>query len=617
MCGDGQGRSKFLGTKPPNNWSKHPCAYCMVSQRDDDTGGDLGNPRFDIDKHRRTWGQITNGLSELDALADVPHEQDRRSRDLGLVPPDASGLPLPLYTAMRIAPTENVPVERLHFDALGQSQLCQVFFLEMLSTAGRRLVSAIMAQKPSLLYPPGTRKLKDVVTNYASLNGSDKWTLQSIMLLVFWMVLQDVSAMISTFCSALRELRKRSSLLSFALRAPSFTEPELRQLDKLARDAVRICPDASTGEHTHQVNKSGRGVDCGRRAALHMALRANVNSAFLALSNGLPYRGTRYNRQNRTHEIVTVQPGDGCVRLMQSLASSLGHDRAPTDNHAEADQTPAELSGQYPGSAVWTASLFNNGDEQQLDGEWRTRLASSKFRPDEQTLLRAYRTYYGCGMAGPCSSSRCPDCWDGDTLQQVSIDSSRYTRVPMVASCGLGRLKGGDVKSAAQAGPRDEWALGSGGGDNVEVYEQLSPMPAAGRADPTDLALVKILYFFRHEGNRPVMGGNPPPLTWWVLGYDYNGVAHANDRVSDSITGHPTLNFRARGRPAVYPVSAIYRQVHLYHACSLRGEGEAGSSHVCGVVTGGEGLGHGAGAWRHRFRQDTPGTTGYDKYIIE
>lgn len=118
MCGDGQGRSKFLGTKAPNSWSKHPCAYCMVSQRDDDTGGDLGNPRFDIDKHRRTWGQITDGLSELDALADVPREQDRRSRDLGLVPPDASGLPLPLYTAMRIVPTENVPVERLHFDAL-------------------------------------------------------------------------------------------------------------------------------------------------------------------------------------------------------------------------------------------------------------------------------------------------------------------------------------------------------------------------------------------------------------------------------------------------------------------------------------------------------------------
>ncbi|CAN0472346.1 unnamed protein product [Ectocarpus sp. 12 AP-2014] len=477
------------------------------------------------------------------------------------------------------------------------------------------------------------------------------------------MVLQDVSAMrrnmktreikdlvtewgtYDKVLEALRELMKRASLLSFALRAPSFTDPELRQLDKLARDAVEvfskvmgrtgsrptihsilhavdairlhgICPDASTGEHTHQVNKSGRGVDCGRSPSLHMAKRANVNSAFLALSNGLPYRVTKYNRQTKMHEIVTVRPGDGCVRLMQSLASFLGHDRVPTDIHAEAVQTPAQLSGQYPGSAVWTASLFNNGDEQQLDGDWRPRLVSSKFRPDEQTLLRAYQTYYGCGMAGPCSSSRCPNCWDGDTLQQASIDCSRYIRAPMVASCGLGRLKGGDVKSAAQAGPRDEWALGSGGGDNVEVYKQLPPMPAAGRADPTDLTLVKVLYFFRHKGNRPLMGGNPPPLTWWVLGYEYTGVAHANDRVPDSITGHPTLNLRARGRPAVYPVSAIYRQVHLYHACSLSGEGETGSSHVCGVVTGGEGSGRGAGAWRHRFRQATPGTTGYDKYLL-
>lgn len=52
----------------------------MVAQRDDDTGGDLGNPGFDIDKHRRTWGQITHGLSELDALAEDAKEQDERSK---------------------------------------------------------------------------------------------------------------------------------------------------------------------------------------------------------------------------------------------------------------------------------------------------------------------------------------------------------------------------------------------------------------------------------------------------------------------------------------------------------------------------------------------------------
>ncbi|CAB1099245.1 unnamed protein product [Ectocarpus sp. CCAP 1310/34] len=614
MFGDGQGRSKSLGTKAPNNWSKHPCAYCM----------------------------ITDGLSELDALADVPHEQDRRSRDLRLVPPDASGLPLPLYIAMRIVPTENVPVEghtlTTSKDAKnskmirrpqevrssdgctsGQSQLCQVFFLEMLSDSGRRLVSAIMAQKPSLLYPPGTRKLKDVVTNYVSVNGSDKWTLQSIMLLVFRMVLQDVLAMGDTsalICAVMtpghdaylaEEKHEdkgdqrprhgvgnvRQSLGGAAAAYETVVSPVVRrpraifhrtgatatrQNSRVTRYEYARTP-ARVNTPTRRTSLEGGWTAVGGLHCTWLSGRTSTAHSWL-LSNGLPYRVTRNNRQNRTHEIITVQSGDGCVRLMQSLASFLGHDHVPTDIHAEADQTPAELSGQYPGSAVWTASLFNNRDEQQLDREWRTRLASSKFRQDEQTLLRAYRAYCGHSMAGPCSSSRCPDCWDGDTLQQVSIDCSRYTPVPMVASCGLGRLKGGDVKSAAQAGPRDEWALGSGGGDNVEVYKQLSPMPAAGRVDPTDLALVKILYFFRHEGNRPVMGGNPPPLTWWVLGCGYNGVAHANDCVPDSITGHPTLNLRARGRPAVYPVSSNYRQVHLYHACSLSGEGEAGSSHV-------------------------------------
>ncbi|CAB1113781.1 unnamed protein product [Ectocarpus sp. CCAP 1310/34] len=176
-----------------------------------------------------------------------------------------------------------------------------------------------------------------------------------------------------------------------------------------------------------------------------MAKRANLNSALLALSNGLPYRVARYNRRDRVHEIVAVQPGDGCVRIMQSLASFLGHNRVPTDIHAEAVQTPSQLRGQFPGSALWTSSLFKTGDEQLQDGEWQLRVG------------------------------RCPDCWDGDTLDD-SIDCSQYLRVPMVASCGVGRLKGGDVKSVTKPGPRDEWALGSGGGDNVEVHKQ----PSAG-----------------------------------------------------------------------------------------------------------------------------------------
>ncbi|CAB1108532.1 unnamed protein product [Ectocarpus sp. CCAP 1310/34] len=665
MCGDGPGRSKCLGTKAPNNFSKFPCSYCMVSHGDDETGGDVGNPQFDIDKHRRTWGRTMDGFSELEALADDPLQQEERSKELGLVAPNASGLKLPLYHAMRIVPGDHVPVERLHFDAL----LCQVFCLELLSKKGRRLVSAIMAQKSSLLYPPGTDKLKDILTDYPSLTGSDKWTLQSIMLLVFRVVLQDIPSMrrnmkkrdmkafkaewgtYESVLDALRTLIQMVSLLSFALRAPSYNDKELRQLDNLARDvgafsqmmgrtgsrptihsmlhaveAIRlhgVCPDASTGEHAHQMNKSGKAVDCGRMPSLHMAKSANVNSALVALSNGLPYRINKYNRSSNAHELVSVKPGAGCVQLMQSLASFLGHARVPTDIHAKAIQTPAQLRGQFQGSAVWTASLFNAGagapalNEQQDGGEWLSRLESSKFRPDNAALLGGYKKFFACDMAGACSNICCPNCWVADDLETVTIECSRYLRVPMAASCGVGRLKGGDVKSAAQPGPRDDWALGSGGGDNVEVHQQPSTMGEAGRVDPRDLSLVKVLYFFRHQGNPPLMGGAPPPLTWWVLGYDYTGVRHGNDRAPDSVTGHPTLQLRGRGRPVVYPADAIHRQVHLYHACPLRGEhGADDRSHVCKeevVVGGSSGRRR---VWRHYFREATPGTDGYDRYLV-
>lgn len=53
-----------------------------------------------------------------------------------------------------------------------------------------------MAQEPSQLYPPGTSQLKSIVDNYTSLTGSDKWTLQSIMLLVFRPVLHDIRSMV-------------------------------------------------------------------------------------------------------------------------------------------------------------------------------------------------------------------------------------------------------------------------------------------------------------------------------------------------------------------------------------------------------------------------------------
>ncbi|CAB1111131.1 unnamed protein product [Ectocarpus sp. CCAP 1310/34] len=168
--GDGPGRAKVLGSRACNNFSRFPCPYCMVEQRNI-TGGDLRDAEYDIEANRRTWGQITARFDTLKSLADNPVEQSQQSMVLGLVT-DSTGPSLPMYDSMLTAPTAIVSVERLHFDALGSCQLCQLSCLEML-TQGRRLVSAVVPQNPFLLYPAGMERLKDIVSNYSSLTGSD------------------------------------------------------------------------------------------------------------------------------------------------------------------------------------------------------------------------------------------------------------------------------------------------------------------------------------------------------------------------------------------------------------------------------------------------------------
>ena len=68
--------------------------------------------------------------------------------------------------------------------------------LQILSPKGRRAITAIVREGRTL-YPPGTERLKDIVTNYKSLTGSDKWLLGSLMLLVFRPALVSVESMVS------------------------------------------------------------------------------------------------------------------------------------------------------------------------------------------------------------------------------------------------------------------------------------------------------------------------------------------------------------------------------------------------------------------------------------
>ncbi|CAB1106029.1 unnamed protein product [Ectocarpus sp. CCAP 1310/34] len=330
--GDGPGRAKVLGSKACNNLSRFPCPYCMVEQRDNITGGDLGDAQYDIEVNRRIWGQITAGFDTLKSLADNPIEQSRQSMVLGLVT-DSIAPSLPMYDSMLTAPTAVVPVERLHFDALGSCQLCQVSCLEMLST---------------------------------------------------------------------------------------------------------------------------------------------------------------------------------------------------------------QLKGQFLGSAIWSAHLYKDNDVQVDDGSWGARVSGGNFRPDEAALIAQYKD------------------------------------------------------------------------DDVEIFNKPPPTGDHGPPPANQLTLSKIIYFFRQTGNNNSLSGEPPPFTWWVLAYDYVGVGHGNERVPDSITGHPTLSLRGRGRPKVYPVHASRRQVQMYHQCP-QGQDAAEGSRLCGETQG-------AGrdrVWRHKFRLALPGSSnGYDKYLL-
>ncbi|CAN0307269.1 unnamed protein product, partial [Ectocarpus sp. 4 AP-2014] len=61
----------------------------------------------------------------------------------------------------------------------------------------------------SSIYPVGEAPLKDIVTDYASLTGSNKWLLASIMLLVFRPVLHSAASLekyvLAHECAELKE----------------------------------------------------------------------------------------------------------------------------------------------------------------------------------------------------------------------------------------------------------------------------------------------------------------------------------------------------------------------------------------------------------------------------
>lgn len=325
-----------------------------------------------------------------------------------------------------------------------------------------------------------------------------------------------------------------------------------------------------------------------------------------------------YHRGDKKHIEARVRPGAGCVAVMKQLdtALRLGLSGAPRDEHSAPTPTPAQLKGQYRGGATWDAVLWQEGATHVMDGNWLERMRSGYLRPDAASLLKGYKKFYGCARRADarCGNSRCPYCsWNPNGLDSSDIACSRYYHAaPYVASSGQGRWKGGDVKAAGRPGPHLDWVLGTGGGDDVEIWKNPPPTNDDGPVDASDLTIAKVIYFFKHKANA-ITEGDDRPDTWWVLVYDYSGIGRGNERVADHVTQHPVLRLRGRGRPLVYPADAIRRQLHLYHKCPLGDGGEwtCGQAPVAPDGSGREKV------WRHKFKlASTSAGDGYDHYLL-
>lgn len=77
--------------------------------------------------------------------------------------------------------------------------LVQRYGIMLLNPNGREAIAAVMRQRDgNSLYPSGEAPLKDIINDYTSLSGGDKWLLASMFLLVFRPVIQSTKSLVST-----------------------------------------------------------------------------------------------------------------------------------------------------------------------------------------------------------------------------------------------------------------------------------------------------------------------------------------------------------------------------------------------------------------------------------
>lgn len=382
--------------------------------------------------------------------------------------------------------------------------------------------------------------------------------------------------------------------------------------------------NADVGESGHQIHKKANKSGNGQNPAAHHARRFNTLLALSRVSGPEPYTGFRYCYSRKRKVFETVTSGSGCQRVLTALAANLpGGISDIQDAATRRTPTAAASTGKYPGSAMWRTRLLP--DDQAADSanapgqdganeSWVDCVAGeSGIRPHTATVLRAASSWFGCGRREGdlllCSEPKCPTCWeDGPAnLHNTGTFCSRFKHgMPPKASSGLGRLKGGDVKSATSAGstPRG-WAVGAGQGEDVEIFTT----PTARASDLSgdgDVTLAKILYFFDIEGNRRAGGTGGGPTMEFVLVYEYVTCGRGRSKKEDPATKHPTYWLRGGPSvvPSVFPVDAVRRHVHMSHLCPVSSF-EACTSHTsvsqsCGLRDDATARGGGK-VWCHEY----------------
>lgn len=343
------------------------------------------------------------------------------------------------------------------------------------------------------------------------------------------------------------------------------------------------------------------------------------------MAPGETWTATRYDRSSREHVNGVERAGEGCSRVLRSLAGFL---RGGLDTPGGEPEGAPPARGQFHGAALWDAKIVPRSGAEQKEEEqtdeaqgWASRISESGVLPHEQCVIDAARLWYGCRRPPhlrPCDEPRCPACWDGADLQHVRIRCSRFKHnVSAKSSSGLGRLKGGNVRLASNDGPSARaWAVGDDSGEDVEIFRNPTAL-RNGTTGDGGVTLAKILYFFTHEGNRRAAASTDEgPQMEYVLVYEYVTCGPGRSKRPDSVTQHPTYFLRGNPAvtPSVFPAEAIRRHVHMYHLCpqgsfTPQGINNGGSAEDpegrCGLrrADGGEGGGF---VWKHHFNLTGP-----------